>query len=70
MYIYGPKQELPLRFHFGVALSYSGSKLRRKVTIWEFPKIRGPDIDPTVVRFLLQGHVQEGSPQFVERPQK
>ena len=27
---------------------------------WEFPKIRGPNIDPKIVGLLLQGPLQKG----------
>ena len=37
----------------------------RKSTLeWEFPKIRGSQIDPNVVGLLLQGHLKTGLPFY------
>ena len=31
---------------------------------WEFPNMRGSDIDPPIVELLSQGHAQKGAPIY------
>ena len=35
---------------------------------WEFPKARGPTIDPEVVGLLIQRHIRNGSPNLWKLP--
>ena len=39
--------------------SFSG-----RCPIWEFPEIRGHNIDPKVVGLLVQGHPRDGPPMY------
>ena len=36
------------------------------MSMWELPKIRGPDVEPKIVVLLLYGHPRKWTPQFTE----